>query len=417
MVSTRRSRSTAGDGNSIEQDAGLEGRSQQAEVSSRRTRKSVAAVVAHAVLEPVAEKPAAAADVPGAGVQEQMHHAQSLEDHSTQVGAEQQKQPQKQQGQQQLQKVQERECATPTKQQQQPIQKQQRQTLPTIVQPAADAPRHVDGYGADTEGENADWEFDGPDMLENLAASIRSALGTATGAHHHQQQQTRQKTAAGAAAAKDSDDDLGPDSLRWRPATGLQLPPKAGQLMQSAAAALPPKQRQELAQTGPQVQSPAHIAHAEAETAAKANTQAAAAEPTKPKGLAKHTRVPTLDPAAAAKEARKLKPETAGKKWYDLPAVKVTDEVKRDLRLLRLRGAYDPKRFYKSFDETRFPKHFAVSCRVHTKQVCSVMHKASPGSLCGVQASMHRCIANTLSYCLWPSHNCQLSRHGIDHDP
>ena len=50
----------------------------------------------------------------------------------------------------------------------------------------------------------------------------------------------------------------------------------------------------------------------------------------------------------------------AGKKWYDLPATQITDDMKRDLRLLRLRGAYDPKRFYKSFDDTKFPKYFQV---------------------------------------------------------
>ena len=44
--------------------------------------------------------------------------------------------------------------------------------------------------------------------------------------------------------------------------------------------------------------------------------------------------------------------------WYDLPAPQITDEVKRDLRLLRLRGVMDPKRFYKSADQTKFPKYF-----------------------------------------------------------
>jgi hypothetical protein len=34
--------------------------------------------------------------------------------------------------------------------------------------------------------------------------------------------------------------------------------------------------------------------------------------------------------------------------------------VKRDLRLLRLRGAFDPKRHYKTFDTSKFPKHFVV---------------------------------------------------------
>lgn len=46
--------------------------------------------------------------------------------------------------------------------------------------------------------------------------------------------------------------------------------------------------------------------------------------------------------------------------WFDLPAQQITDEVKRDLRLLRLRGTLDPKRFYKSFDQTKFPKYFQV---------------------------------------------------------
>ena len=32
--------------------------------------------------------------------------------------------------------------------------------------------------------------------------------------------------------------------------------------------------------------------------------------------------------------------------------------MKRDLRLLRLRGVMDPKRFYKSADQTKFPKYF-----------------------------------------------------------
>lgn len=34
-------------------------------------------------------------------------------------------------------------------------------------------------------------------------------------------------------------------------------------------------------------------------------------------------------------------------KWYQLPATQITEDVKRELRLLHLRGAYDPKRFYK----------------------------------------------------------------------
>ena len=46
--------------------------------------------------------------------------------------------------------------------------------------------------------------------------------------------------------------------------------------------------------------------------------------------------------------------------WFDLPRAEITDEVKRDLRLLRLRGVMDPKRFYKNPDATKFPTHFAM---------------------------------------------------------
>ncbi len=46
--------------------------------------------------------------------------------------------------------------------------------------------------------------------------------------------------------------------------------------------------------------------------------------------------------------------------WFDLPATQITDEVKRDLRLLHLRAALDPKRFYKGFDQSKFPKYFQL---------------------------------------------------------
>lgn len=55
---------------------------------------------------------------------------------------------------------------------------------------------------------------------------------------------------------------------------------------------------------------------------------------------------------------RAAKEETAGRKWFDLPATTITDEVKRDLRTLALRTAFDPKTFYKKPDKTKFPKYF-----------------------------------------------------------
>lgn len=47
------------------------------------------------------------------------------------------------------------------------------------------------------------------------------------------------------------------------------------------------------------------------------------------------------------KQAKKSRPETSGGSWYDMPATRIDEHMKQELRLLRLRGAFDPKRFYK----------------------------------------------------------------------
>ena len=61
------------------------------------------------------------------------------------------------------------------------------------------------------------------------------------------------------------------------------------------------------------------------------------------------------------RQAAKLAPKTAGKQWFDLPAQQMTDETKRDLKLLQLRGTFDPKRFYKSSDHKKgLPKFFQI---------------------------------------------------------
>lgn len=45
----------------------------------------------------------------------------------------------------------------------------------------------------------------------------------------------------------------------------------------------------------------------------------------------------------------------------------MTDETKRDLKLLRLRGTFDPKRFYKSSDHKKgLPKFFQVGTVVES---------------------------------------------------
>jgi hypothetical protein len=75
-------------------------------------------------------------------------------------------------------------------------------------------------------------------------------------------------------------------------------------------------------------------------------------------GLAQLERVPPVDARARLRAARAAAPDTAGGAWFGLPATAMTEEVKADLRLLRLRGAFDPKTFYKRAEGGKFPKHF-----------------------------------------------------------
>jgi len=52
--------------------------------------------------------------------------------------------------------------------------------------------------------------------------------------------------------------------------------------------------------------------------------------------------------------------------WFDLPTQTLTPELKTDLRLLRLRGAMDPTRHYKSADTTKLPTRFHVGTVVES---------------------------------------------------
>jgi hypothetical protein len=56
-----------------------------------------------------------------------------------------------------------------------------------------------------------------------------------------------------------------------------------------------------------------------------------------PRGGKDSLHVPSVDARVQQKAARSAAPDTAGKGWFDLPATQITDEVKNDLRLLRLR--------------------------------------------------------------------------------
>ncbi|XP_072918811.1 deoxynucleotidyltransferase terminal-interacting protein 2 [Hemitrygon akajei] len=60
------------------------------------------------------------------------------------------------------------------------------------------------------------------------------------------------------------------------------------------------------------------------------------------------------------KQRRKERAKTAGDSWYNMKAPDLTDELKMDLQVLKMRAAIDPKRFYKKNDRDGFPKYFQI---------------------------------------------------------
>lgn len=64
------------------------------------------------------------------------------------------------------------------------------------------------------------------------------------------------------------------------------------------------------------------------------------------------------------KEQKRTKVETAGRGWYDLPATPLTEELKNDFRLLRLKGYLSKDKFVHREKGHRFPKYFQVGVEV-----------------------------------------------------
>lgn len=54
---------------------------------------------------------------------------------------------------------------------------------------------------------------------------------------------------------------------------------------------------------------------------------------------------------AEKKSGNQKQPQTIGAQWFDMPAVEMTPELERDLKLIRMRHVLDPKRFYKRDSE------------------------------------------------------------------
>jgi len=62
-----------------------------------------------------------------------------------------------------------------------------------------------------------------------------------------------------------------------------------------------------------------------------------------------------------SRDRKKSKVETAGSRWFDLPATPITTEVKLDLKMLQMRGHIDKKQhFKKSSSQKELPKYFHI---------------------------------------------------------
>ena len=61
-----------------------------------------------------------------------------------------------------------------------------------------------------------------------------------------------------------------------------------------------------------------------------------------------------------ARQKKAERDKTKGSEWFGMKAPEMTEEVKRDLEILQMRNAIDPKRFYKKNDRSVLPKYFQI---------------------------------------------------------
>lgn len=60
--------------------------------------------------------------------------------------------------------------------------------------------------------------------------------------------------------------------------------------------------------------------------------------------------------------------KSTGDAWFNMKAPEITEELKGDLKVLKMRGSLDPKRFYKKNDRDGFPKYFQVGKKKNPKK-------------------------------------------------
>ncbi|XP_074654043.1 uncharacterized protein LOC141908105 [Tubulanus polymorphus] len=66
------------------------------------------------------------------------------------------------------------------------------------------------------------------------------------------------------------------------------------------------------------------------------------------------------------KERREERSKTMGPKWFDMKAPEMTDELRDDLNVVKMRKSLNPKRFYKNNDTKALPKFFQMGEVVET---------------------------------------------------
>ena len=74
----------------------------------------------------------------------------------------------------------------------------------------------------------------------------------------------------------------------------------------------------------------------------------------------KSPRLNDTDAEPTKKQNKKNKSDNAGSSWAHMEAPELTTELKRELKVLQMRGSIDPKRFYRASATREIPKYFQV---------------------------------------------------------
>ncbi|KAG4301173.1 hypothetical protein PCANB_002425 [Pneumocystis canis] len=69
-------------------------------------------------------------------------------------------------------------------------------------------------------------------------------------------------------------------------------------------------------------------------------------------------------PSLSRKEKREEKEKTAGKDWFYMHKPELTQSLKTELKILKMRNVLDPKRHYKKDNNKELPKYFQIGTMI-----------------------------------------------------